>query len=110
MATRQQVISPIDGSVYTEFELASGDIIEATLQRAADAQRPWKRVPVAERAAICRRMVAWMVERADQIATELTWQIGRPLAQTPFEIRRGFQERAHYMIDVAPEMLADVDV
>jgi acyl-CoA reductase-like NAD-dependent aldehyde dehydrogenase len=108
--TRQQTISPIDGSVYTEFELASEQAIETTLQRAAVAQRDWKRVPVAERAALCRRMVTLMVERADRLATELTWQIGRPLAQTPFEIRRGFQERANYMIDIAPAMLADVGV
>lgn len=106
----QQTISPIDGSIYAEFELASEQTIESALQRAADAQRDWKHVPVAERAAICRRMVALMVERADALATELTWQIGRPLAQTPFEIRRGFQERAHYMIDIAPRMLADVEV
>jgi acyl-CoA reductase-like NAD-dependent aldehyde dehydrogenase len=55
-------------------------------------------------------MVALLVERADRLATELTWQIGRPLAHTPFEIRRGFQERAAYMIDIAPAILADVGV
>jgi acyl-CoA reductase-like NAD-dependent aldehyde dehydrogenase len=108
--TRQQTISPIDGSIYAEYELASEQAVEAALQRAADAQRDWKRVPVVERATICRRMVALMVGRADQLATELTWQIGRPLTQTPFEIRRGFQERANYMIDIAPAMLADVGV
>ena len=106
----QQTISPIDGSIYAEYELASEQAVEAALQRAAGAQRDWKRVPVAERATICRRMVALMVGRADQLATELTWQIGRPLAQTPFEIRRGFQERANYMIDIAPTVLADVGV
>jgi acyl-CoA reductase-like NAD-dependent aldehyde dehydrogenase len=106
----QQTISPIDGSIYAEYELASAEAVEAALRRAADAQRDWKRVPVGERAAICRRMVARMVERADQLATELTWQIGRPLTQTPFEIRRGVQERANYMIDIAPAMLADTDV
>ncbi len=104
----QQTISPIDGSIYAEYELASDQAIEAALERAAVAQRHWRRVPVAERATICRRTVALMVERADQLATELTWQIGRPIAQTPFEIRRGFQERANYMIDIAPAMLADV--
>ena len=108
--TRQQTISPIDGSIYAEYELASEQAVEAALQRAADAQRDWKRVPVAERATICRRMVGLMVGRADQLATELTWQIGRPLTQTPFEIRRGFQERANYMIDIAPAVLADVGV
>jgi acyl-CoA reductase-like NAD-dependent aldehyde dehydrogenase len=111
MATAlQQTISPIDGSVYAEYELASERAVEAALQRAADAQRGWRRVPVAERAAICRRMVALLVERADRLATELTWQIGRPLAHTPFEIRRGFHERAAYMIDIAPAVLADVGV
>ena len=109
MAIRQQTISPVDGSVYTEFEQASAETIDATLQRAVDAQREWKHVPVDERAAICRRMVAVMVERADQLATELTWQIGRPITQSPFEIRRGFQERATYMIDVAAGALADLD-
>jgi acyl-CoA reductase-like NAD-dependent aldehyde dehydrogenase len=110
MAMRHQVISPIDASVYTEIELAPGNTIESVLERAVVAQRQWKRVPVAERAGICRRMVALMVERADRLATELTWQIGRPLTQTPFEIRRGFQERSNYMIDIAPGMLADIDV
>ena len=108
--TRQQTISPIDGSIYAEYELASAQDVEAALQRGADAQRNWKRVPVAERASICRRMVSLMVERADELATELTWQIGRPIAHTPFEIRRGFQERASYMIDIAPAVLADVGV
>lgn len=106
----QQTISPVDGSVFTEFEIASEQTIAAALQRAADAQRGWKRVPVEQRAEICRRMVAHMVGRAAQLATELTWQIGRPVTQTPFEITRGFQERATYMIDIAPRMLADLDV
>jgi acyl-CoA reductase-like NAD-dependent aldehyde dehydrogenase len=104
----QKTISPIDGSIYAAYELASPQAVEAALQRGADAQRTWKRVPVAERATICRRMVSLMVERADRLATELTWQMGRPLAHTPFEIRRGFQERANYMIDIAPAMLTDV--
>ena len=107
-ATRQRVISPIDGSVYTEFDLPSATEIEATVERAVRAQDAWKRAPLDERAAICRRMTELMVERADAIGTELTWQIGRPVTQSPFEIRRGFQERARYMIDVAQDALADV--
>ena len=107
---RQHVITPVDGTIYTEFDLASHRAIESALQRAVEAQRAWKQVPVEERAAICRRMVAWMVEHADQLGTELTWQIGRPVTQTPFEIRRGFQDRATYMIEIAAGMLADLDV
>jgi acyl-CoA reductase-like NAD-dependent aldehyde dehydrogenase len=105
---RQRVISPVDGSVYTEFDLPSGGAIEATLGRAVRAHDAWKRVPLADRAAICRRMTDLMVERADVIGTDLTWQIGRPVTQSPFEIRRGFQERARYMVDLAPDALADL--
>ncbi len=110
MSTHHQTISPIDGSVCAEFDLASDSEMEATLQRASHAQRQWQRVSVEARTAICRRMVALMVGRADQIAIELTVQMGRPVTQTPNEIRRGFHERATYMIDVAAEMLADVQV
>jgi acyl-CoA reductase-like NAD-dependent aldehyde dehydrogenase len=49
-----------------------------------------------------------MVARTDQLATELTWQMGRPIAHTPLEIHRGFQERARYMIDIAEGTLADI--
>src|SRR5713101_4538745 len=104
----QHTISPVDGSVYAEFELASAADIDAVLDRATRAQRDWKKVPIDERAVICRRAVELMVARADQLATELTWQMGRPLAQSPFEIRRGFEERASYMIGIAGGALADI--
>jgi acyl-CoA reductase-like NAD-dependent aldehyde dehydrogenase len=105
----QKTISPIDGSVVHEVLLATAQEIDATLESAARAQRDWKRVPLPERLAVCGRMVDWMVARTDEIATELTWQMGRPVSQTPFEIRRGFQERARHMIAIAPDALADID-
>jgi acyl-CoA reductase-like NAD-dependent aldehyde dehydrogenase len=49
-----------------------------------------------------------MVDRADEIGAELTWQMGRPIAHSPFEIRRGFAERARHMIDIAADALADI--
>jgi acyl-CoA reductase-like NAD-dependent aldehyde dehydrogenase len=55
-------------------------------------------------------MVQWCVANADKLGEELTWQIGRPISQTPGEIRRGFQERAAYMASIAGEALKDVEV
>jgi len=104
----QQTISPVDGSVCAEFELASAGDIDAALDRAVHAQRAWKAAPIDERGAICRRAVDLMVARADQLATELTWQMGRPVVHSPLEIRRGFAERATYMIGIATGALADV--
>ena len=61
----QTTVSPIDGSVYVERTLASNSDIETALVRSAAAQKAWSRVEVSERAAICHRMSAWCVERAD---------------------------------------------
>jgi acyl-CoA reductase-like NAD-dependent aldehyde dehydrogenase len=106
--TLERTVSPIDGSVCAEYELASAADIDAALGLASRAQQSWKRVPVAERSALCRRAIELMVARTDQLATELTRQMGRPIAYAPLEIRRGFQERAAYMIDIAEATLADI--
>ena len=104
----QRTITPVDGSVYVQRPLAAGAAIERTLAKAVQAQRKWKQVPVGERAVICRRMADWCVERADALAAELSWQMGRPVAQSPGELKRGFHERALYMCSIAEETLADI--
>ncbi|HEY7181168.1 MAG TPA: aldehyde dehydrogenase family protein [Blastocatellia bacterium] len=106
----QQTISPIDGSIYAERRLAPPQEIENTLAKAVTSQAAWKRVPVTERAAACRRALDWLVERAGELGEELTWQIGRPIAYSPNEIRRGFQERVNYMAGAAERELADVEI
>lgn len=106
----QQAISPVDGSLYAERESAAAQQIESALAHAVTAQAEWKRAPIAERAAICKRMAAWLVECADVLGEELTWQIGRPIAYSPFEIRRGFNERVNYMADIAARELADIEI
>lgn len=105
-----RTISPVDGSVYVKRPFASDAEIEAALVKAEKAQCAWKLVKVRERAAICKRAVTWLVERADLLGTELTWQMGRPIRYSPNEIRKGFQERALYMIDVAEAELADQEI
>ncbi|MCO6475786.1 MAG: aldehyde dehydrogenase family protein [Phaeodactylibacter sp.] len=103
-----QVISPVDGSVYVERQLASGKEIEEALAAAEQAQKSWKATSIAERASICQKAVEYFLENTGAIAEELSWQMGRPIRYTPFEISRGFQERARYMIDIAEDALADV--
>jgi acyl-CoA reductase-like NAD-dependent aldehyde dehydrogenase len=105
----QRTISPVDGSLYVERPLAAERGIESALQAAASGQRKWKQVPVAERAAICRRMVEWCLARADVLGEELTRQMGRPIAYAPNEIRRGFQERALHMCSIAEAALKDIE-
>ena len=104
----QRTITPVDGTVYCERQLASEAELETVLLRAAAAQRAWRSTDLAERAAICRRFCDAFEAKRDEIALELTWQMGRPVSYAPSEVR-GTLERARYMIDIAPEALADVD-
>ena len=104
----QKTITPVDGSVYCERQLASDAELDIILQRAADAQREWRNTDLATRAAVCRRFCDSFEAKRDAIALELTWQMGRPIDYAPSEVR-GTLERARYMIDIAPEALADVD-
>ena len=44
-----QCISPVDGKVYVEREFASAEQIGQALSAAVEAQKKWKKTPVAER-------------------------------------------------------------
>ncbi|PAU78302.1 aldehyde dehydrogenase family protein [Halomonas salipaludis] len=105
----QKTISPVDGTVYVEREQADPAQIDATLSRAASAQRSWREVPVAERGRLCSAMVDAFVARRDELATELTWQMGRPISAAGGEIG-GFEERARGMIGLAETALAPIQL
>ena len=104
----QRTISPVDGRVYVERALATDARIQQVLERAAAAQTKWKRVPLAERAAILTRFIDAFLAHKQQIAEEISWQMGRPIGQSPGEVR-GFEERARYMVSIAPQALAQID-
>jgi len=104
---RLKVISPVDQNVYTERPLADHVAIDNAVALAVRAQAAWKTVPLERRRQILLQAVDHFVARTKDIAEELTWQMGRPVAQTPVELR-GFAERARYMIEIAPAALAPV--
>jgi len=104
----QRTITPVDGSVYAERPLATSEEVAGALERARKAQAGWRRRAVEERAALMSAFVDAFVARADEIAAEITWQMGRPIRYTPGEVR-GFEERARHMIAAAPQALADLE-
>jgi acyl-CoA reductase-like NAD-dependent aldehyde dehydrogenase len=103
-----KTISPVDGSVFVERDLASPTEIEQALARAEAAQVGWKATSLEQRARVLGDAVGAFVGAKDDIATEITWQMGRPLSQSPGEVG-GFEERSRYMISAAHEALRDVE-
>jgi acyl-CoA reductase-like NAD-dependent aldehyde dehydrogenase len=108
MTDTQKTVSPVDGRVYVERPLASDEQIAHALQTARHAQIAWRAVPLPERCAIVARFIDAFVARKGAIAEEISWQMGRPLGQSPGEVR-GVEERARHMLAIAPQALADID-
>ncbi len=107
MTDVQRTVSPIDGRTYVERALATPAAIDATIEAGARAYASWRRWPRAERMA---RVAAWIdAIEADsaRLSEELTWQMGRPISHSPYEIR-GFVDRGRAMLRQADEALADI--
>ncbi|WP_223594167.1 aldehyde dehydrogenase family protein [Pseudomonas sp. A-R-19] len=108
MKEKIQLISPVDGRVYAEREVADAAQVERALTAAASAQAAWQRRPLSERAAFCSAAVEAMLSMQADIVPELAWQMGRPVRFGAAELR-GFAERARHMIAIAPQALAAVE-
>ncbi len=108
MTDTLKTISPVDGRVYVERPLHSAADIDRALDSAHAAQRGWAALPLQTRCEMLGNAVTAFVAKAGDIAAEITWQMGRPIRHSPGEVR-GFEERARYMLGVAPEALAPVE-
>jgi acyl-CoA reductase-like NAD-dependent aldehyde dehydrogenase len=104
-----KIISPIDGAVVAERKLATEDEVNAALLLAVEAQVQWKATAISERAKLCHQAIDCIVAKSDEIAREITLQMGRPIKYAAGEIS-GLEERASYMIDIAEQELADMPV
>ena len=109
MANETAIISPIDDSIVAERTLASDKEIHAGLQAAVAAQGSWRKLPIADKAALCHQAIDALIAKTDVIAEEITRQMGRPIRSVPAEIR-GLEDRARYMIDIADQELADIGI
>ncbi|MBV7526905.1 MULTISPECIES: aldehyde dehydrogenase family protein [Pseudomonas] len=108
MTAKVQLISPVDGRVYAEREVADAAQVEQALTAAASAQAAWQRRSLSERAAFCTAAVDAMLSMQADIVPELAWQMGRPVRYGAGELR-GFAERARHMIAIAPQVLDRVE-
>ena len=108
MSNTLRTVSPVDGRIYVERALETAAGIHRALDAAGRAQAAWGALPLASRCEMLARAVDAFAAKAAEIASEITWQMGRPIRHAPGEIR-GFEERARYMLGVAAAALAPVE-
>lgn len=106
MVETLKTVSPIDGSVYVERPLATTAELDSILTRAHAARADWRSRSRVDRAERLTAFLDHIKADKNRLATELTWQMGRPIAQAPGELA-GFDERGRAMIRIGLDVLAD---
>ncbi|MEQ6289375.1 aldehyde dehydrogenase family protein [Vogesella sp. GCM10023246] len=107
MSQHFSVISPVDGSELLQRPYHDAATVRATLDAANLARSSWRHTSLTERKLMVGRAVDELVARKERIAEAITRQIGRPISQSPGEVR-GLEERARTMLALADEGLADI--
>src|SRR6202165_1322027 len=79
-------------AVHPEHDKAE---IDARLQRAWDGWRVWSRTPLRERIAFLARLAELLEERAGTYGRLITAEMGKPLADSIFEIKKSAWAARH---------------
>jgi acyl-CoA reductase-like NAD-dependent aldehyde dehydrogenase len=103
---RYTLLNPATETPLREIAYTNPSELEAIVARARTAQRDWRRVPVAERVRAVGQMVPAFRAMADQVALDITRQMGKPLQQARNEIATMI-DRAETMCRLAEAALAD---
>jgi len=82
------VVDPSSGRPLATMPCAGEREIAQALASAADAQAGWRRVHPAERCALLLRAAALIRDRAAAIATTMSLEQGKPLAESRLEVVR----------------------
>ncbi|KAJ7301142.1 succinate semialdehyde dehydrogenase [Mycena albidolilacea] len=106
-AIAQTTISPIDLLPVIQRTYPTSEALDASIVRAAAAQKEWAAVPLAERIAIGQKFIDEFTTMGERVPAELAKQMGRPISQGAGEMR-GFLERARYMLSIAESNLSDI--
>ncbi|MBX3263667.1 MAG: aldehyde dehydrogenase family protein [Labilithrix sp.] len=105
--TTHTVDDPYTGETACTVQVTDETTLDRVLADARRASHELARLGVGERVELCERALAKLEARAEEIAGDVTRQMGKPLAQARGEVR-GAAERWRHMQSIAAEALADV--
>ncbi len=80
------VINPATEEIVGQCPIASKDQLDDAVNAAAEAFKTWSKVSDEERAAVCGKIAEAIGSHADELATLLTQEQGKPLGGAKFEI------------------------
>ncbi len=79
--TKFKIISPVDGRIYAQRPYATDAEVEQALSAAENAAILWRSLSISERGALLRGFIEAFNGHRQVLAEQVSWQMGRPLAQ-----------------------------
>jgi succinate-semialdehyde dehydrogenase / glutarate-semialdehyde dehydrogenase len=104
-----RTVNPATGQVVREFTALDDDGAQARLARAHAAYLGWQRVPIADRVRLFTRFAGLMQDRCDELARQVTLEMGKPLTQSRREVGQA-ASMFRYYAEHGQELLADREV
>src|SRR4051794_29469537 len=101
------VDNPYTGDVAASVEYTSAEQLHAVLDRARQAAHTLRAMSVRARAKLVLAACEAMERRTEELAGDITRQMGKPLSQARGEVS-GMAGRLRHMASIAEESLADV--
>ncbi|KRE25759.1 NAD-dependent succinate-semialdehyde dehydrogenase [Agromyces sp. Soil535] len=102
-------IDPATGEELGRYPGLDAPALDASLQRAADAQRTWREVPVEQRVEPLRRLATLLRDEAQTHAELISREMGKPVTEALAEVRK-CAVTCDYYADRAAEFLAQQPV
>ena len=100
-----KVINPYNQETVFTLRYDDEPSIARKIQQAQEAQAVWRGLPIARRIEMVREGLDRFGRRGEEVARDITLQMGKPLAQSRNELG-GMRDRAETMLSIAEESLA----
>lgn len=101
-----KITNPATGEVFKEIDEDTAASIQSKYDELKSGQPSWAALPLAKRVDILRRFSESLEKNAEQLASILTSEVGKPLQQSKNELN-GARARIKWLADNASKFLAD---
>jgi acyl-CoA reductase-like NAD-dependent aldehyde dehydrogenase len=100
-----KVVNPYNQETVCSLPYADDAKIAQSIERAQEAFVRWSRLAISKRIEIVNEGLKRFRSQWDDVARDITLQMGKPITQSRSECR-GMMDRAEYMVSIAEETLA----
>ncbi len=102
-----QSFNPVTGECLGSVDTITPGQVQGIVDEVAEAQKNWGILPLEERAKYLRRVAQALLENSDELATLLTKEQGKPIAESYTAEIMPTIDLLHWCADNGPKILAD---